>query len=127
VVKQAKFIFETCLQGEKRRHRFFLRSKINKYMDRLIPRINNFIILEPRKPIDDCIFIQALKRSDGFFCVEMRFQKMYSYRQYGQYVLCDELKRIFQNFLQGKFPNYNTWQDKTVKIAEEIEKRKEID
>ena len=120
-----KILLKACLGNRKYQKRGFLRKRIGTYIDRLIPEKNYFVILECIKPINDneCIYLQTLKRSDAMFCVEVQLKDGDSFKHYRRYeYMRRNVKQIFEDFLQGKMPNIETWKDVTAEIKTHIEK-----
>ncbi|NDW10808.1 hypothetical protein [Dysgonomonas sp. 520] len=88
----------------------------------LVDESDSFIVLEPKKPISDSIYLQAVHQ-EGIYIAEIRF--VYgsedNYKHYSKsFTTKEELLEVFaQYYEEEKVPDIRTWHDDTVSFSEE--------
>lgn len=85
---------------------------------------DSYIILEPKNPIENSIYIQAIKQ-DGQYYTEIRFVfgTDDNFKHYSRtYSTQDEIVKLFSRYYsEGKVPNINEWNDDSALNSEEVD------
>lgn len=85
---------------------------------------DSYIILEPKNPIENSIYIQAIKQNNEYY-TEIRFVFGIddNFKHYSRtYTTQNEIISLFsQYYSEGKVPNINEWNDDSALNSEEVD------
>ncbi len=87
---------------------------------------DSYIILEPKSPIENSIYIQAIKQNNEYYTeIRFVFGANDNFKHYSRtYTTQDEIIDLFsQYYTKGKVPNINEWNDDSALNADEPDLR----
>ena len=85
---------------------------------------DSYIILEPKNPIENSIYIQAIKQNNEYYAeIRFVFGSDDNFKHYSRtYTTQEEIINLFsQYYTKGKVPNINEWNDDSALNAEETD------
>lgn len=84
----------------------------------------SYIILEPKNPIENSIYIQAIKQNNEYYAeIRFVFGTDDNFKHYSRtYTTQNEIISLFsQYYSEGKVPNINEWNDDSALNSEEVD------
>lgn len=97
---------------------------IEKIVDRLQENEDSFLILEPKEPINNSVYIQAAKQGDTYFAeTRLIFGSLENFRHYYLKNLTkDQILDILESYyIKNSLENINIWQDITSDFKEDAD------
>lgn len=85
---------------------------------------DSYIILEPKNPIENSIYIQAIKQNNEYYAeIRFVFGTDDNFKHYSRtYATQEEIINLFsQYYTKGKVPNINEWNDDSALNTEETD------
>lgn len=85
---------------------------------------DSYIILEPKNPIENSIYIQAIKQNNEYYAeIRFVFGTDDNFKHYSRtYTTQNEIISLFsQYYSEGKVPNINEWNDDSALNSEEVD------
>lgn len=85
---------------------------------------DSYIILEPKSPIENSIYIQAIKQNNEYYAeIRFVFGTDDNFKHYSRtYTTQSEIVNLFlQYYSEGKVPNINEWNDDSALNSEETD------